>query len=246
MQEPQEDSNRKASEVTDRVEQLQSDEVHEVGAEKEGSSEETKKFVEVLKETAEELKEQAEKAREAFAVTAEETAAILTARAQETAEKSKEGLSYIAENAPDPIREIADTALKAHPTETHKNFSKIHDFCLGIPYGSILVIGGLLSFMISGSTVAIRFGVILGGILLGFSVSSLRAWKEGKPTYAYIQGQAVISAILALRQMRRLLEVKTFFPTFIFTMISGAMLAFYSRMLLAGEDPPRKTQEPAP
>lgn len=207
---------------------------------KEDGSEPANKFMGVLRDTTEELKEQAEKARAALAVTAQETAAALAATAQETAEKSKENLSYIAENAPDPIREIADTALKAHSADTPKKFAKIHDFCLGIPYGSTLVIGGLLWFIVSGSTAAIRFGVILGGILLGLSVSSLYAWKLGEPTTTHITGQAVISAILAFRQIRRLFEVKTLFPAAFFTLISAGMLGFYCYVVLAGGNPPPK------
>ncbi|KAI5072302.1 hypothetical protein GOP47_0012408 [Adiantum capillus-veneris] len=200
----------------------------------------------VLRDTTEELKEQAEKARAALTVTAQETAAVLAATAQETAQKSKENLSYIAENAPDPIREIADTALKAHSSDTPKKFAKIHDFCLGIPYGGILVIGGFLWFIISGSTAPIRFGVILGGILLALSVTSLSAWKEGKPTTTYIIGQAVISAILALRQSRRLFEARAFFPAAFFTLISIGMVGFYSYVLIAGGNPPPKKMKEAP
>jgi hypothetical protein len=33
-----------------------------------------------------------------------------------------------------------------------KQGSKIHDFCLGIPYKVLLVVGGLLGFIITGST----------------------------------------------------------------------------------------------
>eukprot|EP00250_Pteridium_aquilinum_P035774 c9915_g1_i1 orf=134-1240(+) len=207
----------------------------------EDNSESANKFIGVLRDTTEELKEQAEKARVAFTVTAQETAAVLAATAQETAERSKENLSYIAENAPDPIREIADTALKAHSADTPRKFAKIHDFCLGIPYGTFLVVGGLLWFIISGSTAAIRFGVILGGILLALSVSSLNTWKEGKPTTTFIQGQAVISSILAFREIRRLFEVKSFPAAFI-ALICAGMLGFYCYVLLAGGNPPKKAK----
>lgn len=54
----------------------------------------------------------------------------------------------------------------------------------------MLVAGGLLWFILTGSTAAIRFGVILGGVLLALSVSSLKVWKQGKSSIPYIQGQA--------------------------------------------------------
>lgn len=240
----QETLKEKASEATGEAVESGKDTVHKAEAGlKEDSSDASAKFIGVLRDTTEELKEQAEKARAALTVTAQETAAALAATAQETAERSK---SYITENAPDPIKEIADTALKAHSSDTPKKFAKIHDFCLGIPYGTFLVIGGLLWFIISGSTAAIRFGVILGGILLGLSVSSLNIWKQGKSTSAYIQGQAVIAGILAFREVRRLSEVSASFPAVLITLISAGMLGFYCYVLLAGGSPPPKKTKHAP
>lgn len=47
--------------------------------------------------------------------------------------------------------------------------------------GLFLSLGGFLSFMVTGSIAAIRFGVILGGVLLALSISSLRSYKRGQP-----------------------------------------------------------------
>lgn len=221
---------------------------------KDDGSESAEKFIGVLRDTTEQLKEQAEKTRAALAVTAQETASALAATAQETAaalavtaqetaERGKASLSYVAENAPDPIKEIADTALKAHSADTPKRVAKIHDFCLGIPYGTFLVVGGLVWFILSGSIAAIRFGVILGGILLALSVSSLNAWKEGKSSSSYIKGQAAISLIITLREVRRLFEVKAFFPTALIALASAGMLGFFCYVHMAGGNPPKKTKQ---
>jgi len=79
--------------------------------------------------------------------------------AQELPARGKEGLSYVAENTPDPVKDIAETAFKAHYREdgSIKQGSKIHGFCLGIPYKVLLVVGGLLGFIITGITVSIQF-----------------------------------------------------------------------------------------
>lgn len=82
------------------------------------------KAIEVLRDTTEKLKEEAEKAR-----------ALLTATAIETAQLGKSNLNLLAENAPDPIKGIAESAVEAHLKDTTKQGAKIHDFCLGIPYG---------------------------------------------------------------------------------------------------------------
>ncbi|OAE24709.1 hypothetical protein AXG93_2016s1140 [Marchantia polymorpha subsp. ruderalis] len=216
------------------------------------------KAIEVLRDTTEKLKEEAEKAR-----------ALLTATALETAELGKSNLNLLAENAPDgPIKEVAESAVNAHLSEKTKQGAKIHDFCLGIPYGKenympvspeytpwledwyggMLVAGGLLWFILTGSTAAIRFGVILGGVLLALSVSSLKVWKQGKSSIPYIQGQAAIAAIIFIKDSRKFLATGGFFPPAVSALASGAMLAFYAYVYLAGGNPPKKDKSvnPAP
>jgi hypothetical protein len=43
--------------------------------------------------------------------------------------------------------------------------------------------------MITGSIAAIRFGVILGGVLLALSISSLKSYKKGQPSSLALKGQ---------------------------------------------------------
>lgn len=160
------------------------------------------KELEKLKDITNQLLEQAEIARQKLAATA-----------QETAYKQKDNLAYVAENGPEPVKEVAGSALNAHYSNSGKSGSKIHDFCLGIPFGILLAGGGLLWFIISGGTSAIRFGVILGSALLYLSVTSLKKWKNGESSMPYIQGQAAISAFLFLRYYRRFTVNKLFFPT---------------------------------
>ncbi|MCH89907.1 hypothetical protein A2U01_0010811, partial [Trifolium medium] len=56
-------------------------------------------------------------------------------------------------------------------------------------HGLVLSLGGFLSFMITGSIAAIRFGVILGGVLLALSISSLKSYKKGQPSSLALKGQ---------------------------------------------------------
>ncbi|KAJ7517282.1 hypothetical protein O6H91_21G016700 [Diphasiastrum complanatum] len=157
--------------------------------------ESAEKTLEILRDTSEQLKKQSEIAVE-----------VLTVTAQETAEKGKENLSLLAETAPDPIKDVAATALDAHFQDKDKKGSKIHDFCLGIPFGGLLVIGGLLGFLITESTSALRFGVMLGGFHLYLSIKSLKVWKQGTSSLPYIKGQAAITLILFVRELRRFFE----------------------------------------
>lgn len=56
--------------------------------------------------------------------------------------------------------------------------------------GLFLSVGGFLSFMLTESISAIRFGVILGGALLALSIASLRSWNRGEASASLLKGQA--------------------------------------------------------
>ncbi|KAI3473087.1 hypothetical protein Pfo_030379 [Paulownia fortunei] len=154
----------------------------------------SEKAIIILKETSEKLKIQAERARQDLIVIA-----------KEIAEESKEYLATAAENSPEPVKDIVETF--ASSTDEFNDVSKVRDFYVGIPYGAILSVGGFLSFMLTGSIPAIRFGIILGGTLLALSIST-------------------IATILFLRELR-LLSMRPFIANFITTLISGGVVAFY-------------------
>ncbi|XP_057804401.1 protein FATTY ACID EXPORT 3, chloroplastic isoform X2 [Salvia miltiorrhiza] len=167
----------------------------------------------ILKETSEKLKIQAEKAR-----------LDLIEVAKETAEESKEYWATAAENSPEPVKEIVQTFSTS--TDELNDVSKVRDFYVGIPYGALLSVGGFLSFMLTGSIPAIRFGIVLGGTLLALSIASLKSWKKGEPSSLLVKGQTVIATIFFVRELR-VLPMRPFIANFITTLISGGVLAFY-------------------
>ncbi|GFP87411.1 hypothetical protein PHJA_000884800 [Phtheirospermum japonicum] len=173
----------------------------------------SEKAIVILKETSENLKIQAEKARQDLSVVA-----------KEIAEESKEYLATAAENSPEPVKDIVETF--ASSTDELNDVSKVRDFYVGIPYGGLLSAGGFISFMLTGSIPAIRFGIILGGTLLALSISSLRSWKKGEFSPLVLKGQTAIAMILFLREVR-LLSMRPFIANFISTLISGGVVAFY-------------------
>ncbi|URE19950.1 non-green plastid inner envelope membrane protein [Musa troglodytarum] len=135
----------------------------------------SKKAMEILMDTFEKLKIQADKARHDLRIIA-----------KEFSKEGKEYFSTAAKNSPDSLRDILEIYASANDL---KNVSAIRDFYLGILYGSFLAVGGFIYFMLTGSIPAIRFGVILGTAILALSVSSLRSWKNGKPTSLLLIGQ---------------------------------------------------------
>ncbi|KAI7996637.1 hypothetical protein LOK49_LG10G02426 [Camellia lanceoleosa] len=181
----------------------------------------SKKAMVILKETSEQLKIQAEKARYDLSVVA-----------KEISEEGKEYLSTAAEKSPEPVKDIIETF--ASSTDDVKDISKVYDFYIGIPYGILLCLSGFLSFMLTGSISAIRFGVVLGGALLALGVTSLRSWRRGESFPLALKGQAAIASILFLRETRVLFERPSFGSCFT-ALFSGAIVVFYLyRIALSG------------
>lgn len=57
--------------------------------------------------------------------------------------------------------------------------------------GTFLTVGGFLNFMLTGSTSALRFGIVLGLALLALGISSLRSQREGgRRPRLLVKGQA--------------------------------------------------------
>ncbi|CAL0328370.1 unnamed protein product [Lupinus luteus] len=169
----------------------------------------SKKAIVILNDTAEQLKIQADKAGQDLSLTA-----------KELTEEGKEYLNTASENSPE-VKEIVETFTS--PTDDLSRISGVRDFYVGVPYGLILSLGGFLTFMVTGSIVAIRFGLILGGVLLALSISSLKAFKKGQPSPRALKGQAAIASILFLREISSIGRGSSYFTA----LISGAIVAFY-------------------
>ncbi|KAL4388897.1 hypothetical protein GQ457_09G012600 [Hibiscus cannabinus] len=183
----------------------------------------SKKALVTLKETSEHLNIQAEKARN-----------DLTEIVKEIGEEGKVYLSVAAENSPPEVKEIVETFSSS--ADDFNDVSKALDYHVGIPYGIILSVGGFLSFMLTGSISAIRFGVILGGALLALSVSSLKSYKRGESSPLASKGQAVISSVIFFRELSLLVQ-RTTLGSFLATVVSGVVVAFYIYKLLPKDKP---------
>ncbi|XP_015580573.1 protein FATTY ACID EXPORT 3, chloroplastic isoform X2 [Ricinus communis] len=173
----------------------------------------SKKAMVVLRETQDQLQ-----------VLSDKLQTNLSEITKEVAVGSKEYLSTAAENSPEPVKEIVESL--ASSTDDLNEISQVRDFHVGIPYGLLLSSGGFLSFMLTGSISAIRFGMILGAALLALSISSLKSFKKGQAHAGALKGQTAIAAVIFLREIGFLFERASLF-TFFSTVISGAVVAFY-------------------
>lgn len=60
---------------------------------------------------------------------------------------------------------------------------KMHDFCFTIPYGLVLIVGGVVGYMKKGSTASLGGGVGIGLVLILAGYLSLDAFKKRKNSY---------------------------------------------------------------
>ncbi|CAH8359089.1 unnamed protein product [Eruca vesicaria subsp. sativa] len=181
----------------------------------------SQKAMTILKDTSEQLRIQAEKAKEE-----------LGTKAKEVGEEGREYILKAAEESPSDVKEIVEAFSS---TEDLTDVARTQDFHVGIPYGLLLFVGGFLSFMISGSIPAIRFGMILGGALFAMSLGSLKAQRIGESSAKFLKGQMAIVAIIFLRELKVLLQRSTFMG-FLTTLTSGGVLAFYGYKLVSNKE----------
>ncbi|XP_010553198.1 PREDICTED: protein FATTY ACID EXPORT 3, chloroplastic-like isoform X2 [Tarenaya hassleriana] len=163
-------------------------------------------------ETSEQLRIQAEKAKQ-----------DLGALAKEIGEDGKEYILKAAEDSPAEVKEVIEAFASV---DDLKDVSRVDDFHIGVPYGLLLFVGGFLSFMVTGSIAAIRFGVILGGAIFALSLASLKSQKKGESSTKFLKGQAGITTIIFLRELQLLLSRRCGFLGPVTTLISGGVLAF--------------------
>nr|XP_027188282.1 protein FATTY ACID EXPORT 1, chloroplastic isoform X2 [Cicer arietinum] len=149
-------------------------------------------------------------------------------------EAKQELSSTIEEN----VTESGETIQE--DVDQQKRTAKIHDFCLGIPFGGFVLTGGIIGFLFSRSPATLTSGVLFGGALLFLSTLSMKVWRQGKSSLPFILGQAALSGILIWKNFQSYSLAKKIFPTGISAIISSAMLCFYLYVLVSGGNPPPK------
>lgn len=127
--------------------------------------------------------------------------------------------------------------------EQSKKTAKIHDFCLGIPFGGLVLTGGVFGSIFSRNLSTLGTGVLLGGGLLALSTFSLKVWRERKSSLPFILGQAALAVALLWNNLQRYFLTQKFFPAGVYVAISAAMLCFYSYVVAAGGNPPPKNKK---
>mmetsp|Transcript_2714 Transcript_2714/g.4060 ORF Transcript_2714/g.4060 Transcript_2714/m.4060 type:complete len:134 (-) Transcript_2714:41-442(-) len=120
----------------------------------------------------------------------------------------------------------------------------MYDFCLTLPYGAILMLGGLIGLM-KGSFVSGVSGGGIGFALVATGWLSYQEWAENKnatekrfrsPTYAYVVVGFLLTMIMTFLMGERYMETQEMFPSGYVAAMSVGMLAFYSYKLMFSGD----------
>ncbi|KAL3534421.1 hypothetical protein ACH5RR_002882 [Cinchona calisaya] len=156
--------------------------------------------------------------------------------------KLQNGRSLKLESAADePLAVKGETESTEEPIATPQiRAAKIHDFCLGIPFGGLVLSGGLVGFVFSRNPAMLSNAVFFGGPLLALSTLSLKVWRKGKSSLPFMLGQAVLAAVLVWKNIQTYSLTQKVFPAGIYAVISAAMLCFYTYVVMSGGNPPPK------
>ncbi|XP_073103790.1 protein FATTY ACID EXPORT 1, chloroplastic isoform X1 [Elaeis guineensis] len=169
------------------------------------------------------------------------------------AKYSKDEQEQLNQEPPNPYpteelveRPDMDMHMQKEGSLPPKKSAKIHDFCLGIPYGGFVFGVGLLGFLFSRNSASVTTGMLFGGAILALGTFSLKVWRKGQSSSPFILGQAAIAAALLGMHFRLYSLTKKLFPSGFFVLMSAAMICFYSYVLISGGNPPPKKLRVAP
>ena len=114
----------------------------------------------------------------------------------------------------------------------------LHDFCMCIPYGVIVVVGGLLAALFGAGSSGLIIAAA-GAAELVASGQSLGAWKLGKSSTLYTLLSAVVASWLAW-------STYSLAKRGVVTIVSGLLCGvsvlaatFFTYNILAGGNPPK-------
>ncbi|KAK8643932.1 hypothetical protein V6N13_013209 [Hibiscus sabdariffa] len=109
----------------------------------------------------------------------------------------------------------------------------MHDFCFTIPYGLILVAGGVIGYLKKGSTASLAGGVGTGLVLILAGYLSLKAFEK-KNSYFALVLETVTAAVLSWIMGQRYYQTSKIMPAGIVAGISVLMTGFYLYKLATG------------
>ncbi|KAL2651951.1 hypothetical protein R1flu_020079 [Riccia fluitans] len=121
----------------------------------------------------------------------------------------------------------------------------MHDFCFTLPYGFVLLIGGLIGFLRKGSTSSLLGGAGSGLLLLLAGKLSLGSFHKGQNNWFAFALETVVSLVVTVVMGQRFKTTGKFMPPGLVFCIGGAMTIFYFYRIATGGNPIVKKDKPS-
>ncbi|EPS68413.1 hypothetical protein M569_06356 [Genlisea aurea] len=110
----------------------------------------------------------------------------------------------------------------------------MHDFCFTIPYGLLLVLGGVFGFVKKGSTASLAGGAGTGALLILAGYLSLQAFHKKRNSYSALILETGIAGLLTWIMGQRYAETGKIMPAGMVAGLSFVMAVFYVYKLATG------------
>ncbi|XAR67458.1 hypothetical protein NMG60_11002228 [Bertholletia excelsa] len=110
----------------------------------------------------------------------------------------------------------------------------MHDFCFTIPYGLIVVCGGIVGYARKGSTASLAGGVGSGLVLILAGYLSLKAFGRGKNSFLALILETACAATLTWVMGQRYSQTSKIMPAGVVAGISALMTGFYIYKIATG------------
>ncbi|KAB5534809.1 hypothetical protein DKX38_017895 [Salix brachista] len=110
----------------------------------------------------------------------------------------------------------------------------MHDFCFTIPYGLVIMIGGVIGYLKKGSVASLGGGVGTGLVLIFAGYLSLKAFSKGKNSFLVLAIETVCATVLTFVMGQRYMQTSKMMPAGIVAGISALMTLFYLYKICTG------------
>ncbi|KAM7492697.1 hypothetical protein LguiA_035618 [Lonicera macranthoides] len=119
----------------------------------------------------------------------------------------------------------------------------MHDFCFTIPYGLVMICGGIIGYAKKGSTASLAGGLGTGLLLILAGYLSLNAFHKRKNSYLALILETACAATLTWVMGQRYAQTSKIMPAGVIAGISVLMTLFYIYKIgTGGNHFPAKTE----
>jgi uncharacterized membrane protein (UPF0136 family) len=116
--------------------------------------------------------------------------------------------------------------IESSPLGPRQSLKSMHPFCLTIPYGGAIALGGLVGFLKRGSVASLGAGCGSGGMILLLAHASLQKYRRGEAAHFETAASLLIALLLSAAMGSRYRSSGKFMPAGMVAALSLAMSAF--------------------